>query len=315
MNKVIHHARNKKRYSAVETIPEDFLEKIACPLCRSKNFRKVYPQHYPRLVACRKCQLIYTNPRIKTGHLHKLYTKTYFKNQNSSVFGYDNYLADEARIRQTARRRLQKIMTYKKSGRLLDLGCAVGFFLDEARKENWQVNGVEISQFASEYARKKLKLPVITADLLRASFPMKSFDVITLWDVIEHVSQPEKLLKKVHSWLKNDGLLVFSTPDVGSLPARLTGHRWIGYKLSDEHLVYFSLETITAFLEKTGFEITTYHHLGKHVSFELFANRVKIYSNLIGKLLIYLNKFIPKRFSFYMSAFDIICIYARKKKS
>jgi 2-polyprenyl-3-methyl-5-hydroxy-6-metoxy-1,4-benzoquinol methylase len=252
---------------------------------------------------------------MKQTHLKKLYTKTYFQNTNSSVFGYDDYLADEEKIRKTFKKRLRRIEDYKKKGNILDLGCATGFFLDEAKKRGFRVNGVELSAFAASYANTKLKISVKNSDILSASFKPKSFDVITMWDVIEHIPNPQETLKKIYSWLKDDGVLVFATPDVGSIPARLTGYRWIGYKLSDEHLSYFSLETLTKLLEKAGFTIQESHHLGKFVSYNLFSDRIGIYSNLLGKFLKLFGKLIPSRFSFYMSAFDIICIYAHKKNA
>lgn len=314
MNKITDTARSKKRYAKVDGIPTELLEYIPCSLCGSKNYTKLYPHYYPRLVQCQACGLIYTNPRMKKSGLKKLYTKTYFQNTNSSVYGYDNYLADEVKIRKTAQRRLNKIEKFKSPGKLLDLGCATGFFLDEARKNGWKVSGVEISAFAANYAQEKLKLPVQNKDLFAAHFKPKSFDVITMWDVIEHIPQPAKTVQKLTSYLKDDGLLVFATPDVGSLPARLTKYRWIGYKLSDEHLSYFSLETLTELLKKADMEIAHHHPVGKHVSFELFSNRVGIYNEFLGATLSKLNNVIPKDFSFYMSAFDIICVYAKKKK-
>ena len=297
----------------LDKISSHQLEKILCPLCGTKKFTRLYPNHYPRLVTCSGCSLIYTNPRLKNEHLQKLYTKKYFRNDISSVFGYTNYQGDELKIRKTARKRLEKIERFHPPGKILDLGCATGFFLDEARQRGWEPYGVEISKFAASYATKQLKLDVVNGDLQSINFPAKSFDLITMWDVVEHITNPVPTFKKLSKLLKKDGMLVFSTPDVGSVPARITKHRWIGYKLSDEHLAYFSLPTIQNLLEQTGFELETVHHLGKYISFSLFADRMGIYSARSGKLLTKIAKYIPKSFNFYLSAFDIICVYARNK--
>lgn len=293
--------------------PKKFLEETPCPLCQSFKRKHLYPQIYPRLVGCSSCQLIYTDPRLKGKYLKQLYNQQYFQNENSSFFGYQNYLADEEKIKKTFEKRLKTIEKMQKKGRLLDFGCAAGFFLQVAIENGWQAEGVEISPFAVNYARSHLHLNVHQADLQEIDFPKKSFDLITLWDVLEHLSNPLSAFKKIREILKDDGLLVFSTPDVGSIPARLTKHRWIGYKLSDEHLTYFSLPTIYTLCEKTGFEIVKSHHLGKYVSFSLLADRVGFYNQTLGNVLKLFNKFVPKDFNFYLSAFDILCLYLRKK--
>lgn len=292
--------------------PKKFLEEVFCPLCHSSEHQSLYPQIYPRIVRCLSCNLIYTNPRLKEKYLKKLYNQQYFQNENSSTFGYQNYLADQEKIKKTFEKRLKRIEKMQKKGKLLDLGCAAGFFLQVAAENGWQVEGVEISPFVANYARSHLHLNVHQADLQEINFPQKSFDLITLWDVLEHLSDPLFTFKKIRKILKDDGLLVFSTPDVDSLPAKLTKHRWVGYKLSDEHLTYLSLATLRSLCKKTGFEIVKSHHLGKFVSFPLFADRVGLYSTTLGNILKIVDKFVPDDFHFYLSAFDIICVYARK---
>lgn len=291
---------------------DKYFETIACPLCASKKKMVLYPKHYPRIVQCCSCKFIYTNPRLKKKYLQKLYGQEYFNNINSSLLGYSNYIKDKEKTIKTFKKRLKTIETIKKIGKLLDVGCATGFFMKVAQDHGWQTEGVEISEFATKYARETFSLTIHQADFQNLRLEKKSYDVITLWDVIEHVSDPIATLKKTHSLLKDNGLLVFSTPDVGSLPARLTRHRWVGYKLCDEHLSYLSLQTITALCRKSGFQITNTHHLGKYVSFSLFADRIGLYSTVIGNLLKMIDRIIPKSFHFYISAFDIICVYAKK---
>ncbi len=293
--------------------PKEYLQIISCPLCKSSRYKHLYPKKLPRLVICLSCNFIYTNPRLKRKYLPKLYTKYYFQNKNSSVFGYHNYLADKEKIRKTFSKRLKDIEKLQKKGKLLDVGCATGFFMKTAEEHGWKPEGVEISKFASDYAKKYFHLKVHNMDMQDIDFPLHTFDLITLWDIIEHLSDPIDAMKRIHRILKNDGLLVLSTPDVGSIPAKITKHNWVGYKLSDEHLSYFAPPTLAALLNQAGFRIVKSHHLGKYVSFPLFANRVGLYSTTLGKMLEYISKFIPESFNFYLSAFDIICIYARKK--
>lgn len=294
------------------SVPKQLLKEIPCPLCGSSKKTKVYLQHYPRLVKCLSCSLIYTNPRLKKENLENLYVREYFQNENSSVFGYQNYLGDENKIRKTFIKRLKTIEKIKSPGSLLDVGCAMGFFMDIAQNNGWQTKGIDISEFATSFAKNKLNLDVKTGNIQEFNLPDNSFDLITLWDVIEHLDDPLTCLKKINLALKKDGLLVFSTPNVASLPAKLARHRWVGYKLSDEHLTYFSPQTIALLCKKTGFRVVKSHSLGKYVSLSLFADRLSLYSKTAGKFFKFIDYFFPKTFNLYLSAFDIICVYAKK---
>ncbi|HWY79977.1 MAG TPA: class I SAM-dependent methyltransferase [Candidatus Sulfotelmatobacter sp.] len=296
------------------TWPKKNLEIIICPLCNSPQYTILYPHFYPRVVICQKCSLVYTNPRLKESYLKELYTKDYFQNEHSAHYGYEDYIADSGKIKKTFEKRLNDIEKLKKPGNVLDVGCAMGFFMDVCVQHGWQVEGVEISEFAAEYVKNKLGYRIHTGDFQKVALPKETYDLITLWDVIEHVPDPVATLKKIYTLLKPGGMLVLTTPDAGSLPAKLTQHRWIGYKLSDEHLTYFSLKTLRNICEEAGLSIIRYHQVGKHVSYAMFTNRVALYNKLIGSALMHAGKVLPKDFSFYISAFDIICIYAVKKE-
>lgn len=283
-----------------------------CPLCNSNERKMVYCEKYERLNKCVKCSLLYTNPRLKKKNINDLYDFTYFNNTISHCFGYSDYLADEKKIRKTFIRRIEVIGNYfPDKGTLLDLGCAAGFFVDEAKKRGWSAEGVELSSFMANYAKDKFSLNVTNVDIEKYKFVKNRYDLITMWDTIEHLTDPLNLFKKINLSLKKKGMIVFSTPDVGSFPARITGNSWIGFKLSDEHLTYFSKNTIKTLCDLTGFEIIKWHYLGKYVSPSLFIDRIGIYNKFLASGFNIIKKFLPKQF--YINPFDIICVYARKK--
>jgi 2-polyprenyl-3-methyl-5-hydroxy-6-metoxy-1,4-benzoquinol methylase len=228
--------------------------------------------------------------------------------------GYEDYEADRYCIVKTARRRLDMIERYEtKRGRLLDVGCALGFFIDTAHKRGWAVDGVDISEHAVQYARDTLGLPARVGMLEDAGYPQAEFDVLTLWDVIEHVPDPVANLRYCASLLKERGLIVLSTPDVGSLVAKVAGARWMGYKLADEHLYYFSRRTLALALEKAGFELVELRGIGKDVSLEFFAKRLKIYVPPVAAALAkFLDASRLGRGSVYVNPLDIVCAIARK---
>lgn len=312
MEEVIEKHTQKKRGSLEESWSKNLLEEIACPLCNSLHYRLLYPKYYSRLVKC-KCTLIYTNPRLKSGYLQHLYSKEYFQNENSLHFGYENYLSDQPKINKTFEGRLNHIKKFIKTGNLLDIGCATGFFMHVAARQGWNVEGVEISSFAANYARKHFGFKIHQLDIQSFKHTPNSFDIITMWDTIEHFTNPIQVLKKIKLLLNDNGLLVFSTPDASSIPAKLTRHRWVGYKLSDEHLTYFSKKTVSLLCEKAGFRIIKTSYIGKHVSFPMLADRASLYSPLLCNIVKGANKFFPKDFYLYVNPFDIMCVYAKKK--
>jgi len=151
-----------------------------------------------------------------------------------------------------SRKTLKKIgkVSEQKGKRILDIGCSFGFFLDSARELGWETYGVEISKYASDFARNKLHLNVTTGTINDVSYSDNFFDVITMWDVIEHLGDPVSSLKKIRNLLKPNGILALATPNIQSPLARLTKEKWEQIKPA-YHLYYFSPRTLTKLLEES----------------------------------------------------------------
>ena len=204
---------------------------------------------------------------------------------------------------------IKKIRRYFNKGYLLDIGCATGFFLDEA-KQYFDVVGIEISKFATEYSRNEFMLEIFDKPLEECEFESNQFDVITLWDTIEHLDKPKQTLLEVKRILKNSSLLVLQTGNVDSIMAKLSGKRWHLYT-PPEHLYYFSKKTLENLLTKTGFFIKEINYEWSYFSMAFLFDRLyhmillsKKYVNKIGML----NKiWLP------FNLFDIITVYAIKK--
>lgn len=118
----------------------------------------------------------------------------------------------------------------------------------------FDVTGLELSPYAVEFIKKNQKTPIINKDFLRAEFNEQSFDVVTLWDVIEHLYDPYSNLVKISKILKKGGIFMLRTGDVSSLNAKIAGKRWFFYHLID-HIYFFSKDTIVKMLDKAGFEV------------------------------------------------------------
>lgn len=286
----------------------------ACNLCGGDVTRPYCPQNGRGLVQCVACGLVYVGEQPQPEELYALYGETYFKNDESGEVGYTDYIKDEPNIRKTVNRRFNHIEKFVKPGRLLDIGCAMGFFIDEASKRGWQVEGQDISHFAVEFVRNRHGHNAYQGDLITLNLPAESYDLITLFDVIEHVPDPKRYVERIAELLKPGGVFELATPDVGSLPARLTGKRWIGYKLSDEHVYYFSVETLTRLLNEAGFDVEHVRHIGKYVTLRLFIDRLGFYVPWLSRPLAWLERtFKLSERSFYVNPFDIVAITARKR--
>jgi len=217
---------------------------IKCNLCQSDDTKKLYVKDSFNIVRCRKCGLVYVNPRPTLEELKELY-----KEKDAHI--------DPAREKDLFMHRFKRIIKtierFKKKGKLLDIGCSYGYFLKLAQGYGWETYGIEISDYVSHYCRQKLNLNVFTGDVREAHYPSQYFDVITMFHVLEHVLDPLDYLREINRILKPDGLIVVEVPNIGSLKAKLAKKNWISFK-PPEHLYYFSLKTIIQFLNETGFQ-------------------------------------------------------------
>lgn len=298
-------------------IPEHIARQhiAACNHCGHTATRPYCPKNGRGLVQCQSCGLVYVGEQPDPHELYALYGETYFQNDESGEVGYSDYLADEVNIRKTVNRRFEHIERYtSRIGRMLDVGCALGFFMDEAAKRGWQVEGLDVSQFATEYVQERFGYPTHNMSLVDADLLTGAYDLVTMFDVIEHVPDPKGYIETVSDLLRPGGVFELATPDVGSLPARLTGRRWIGYKLSEEHVYYFSVKTISQMLHEAGFEVVHVRHIGKYVTLRLFIDRLGFYLPWLSRVLEMLEqRFQLSERSLYVNPYDIMAITARKR--
>ncbi|MGI8927780.1 MAG: class I SAM-dependent methyltransferase [Tepidiformaceae bacterium] len=287
-----------------------------CNLCGSGEATP-YAEGLPHLVRCSGCGLVRVAQLPGLDRLEQVYSADYFRNESSHVVGYADYEQDKSLILRTSHRRLARLEVLRpRRGRLLDIGCAFGFFLQAANRRGWEVEGIDLSSHAVDYARRDLGDDAVRCGQLEsAGYEPASFDLITLWDVVEHFTDPREKLAYCRELLRDDGLLVLSTPDAGSLAARLTGSHWMGFKLAEEHLYYFSRKTMHAMLERAGFEPVETFQVGKDVALELFAARLRLYAPPLAALVERVVRRAGRgRSSVYVNPRDIMCVVARKRR-
>ena len=261
------------------------------------------------ILQCRECGLVYAMPRPIAAHdesaenYSKEYTEAYYRDGT-----YADYLADRDTIQRNARRVLSELEQMVEARRLLDVGCATGFFLDAARSRGWTVRGLEVSEFASNYARRELKLPVDTGSIVSPPAGLSQYDVVTLWDTIEHLDRPDLALANIRSLLAPRGVLVFSTGDYDSLLRRLTGKRWRLFA-DPTHNFFFNERLLRRMLERENFEVCRITRRGKRVSLALILHQSGLPLSGWARKLLLARGWNP---SIYVNLRDVVTVFARR---
>jgi SAM-dependent methyltransferase len=253
---------NSKAFSgsAVDSQSATILETVSCNLCGADNARPLFQgrdrlHHLPgefQMVQCRQCGLIYLNPRPRLDRMSQYYPEDYPSHVAVAQPARNPLVQWEAR--HSLSKRLKAVAAFQPPGQLLDVGCATGVFLSFAREKGWDVQGIEVSDRTAAFCRDELGLQVASGDLLDASFPPNSFDVVTLWSVFEHLHDPMSTLSEIQHILRPGGLLVLAVPNAESLDARLFGPAWVGYDMP-RHLYITPRDVLQRMLAHTGFEI------------------------------------------------------------
>jgi ubiquinone/menaquinone biosynthesis C-methylase UbiE len=147
------------------------------------------------------------------------------------------------------------VSKYQRGGRLLDVGCSTGVFLNEMRRSGrWEVYGIEPAAFPARIAREHFRLQVFQKTLLEAKLPKDCFDVVTWWHVLEHTPNPKECLQETYRILKPGGWIFIQTPDPNSWEAKLFGPWW-GACDAPRHLHLFPAPTLINQLNLLGFRV------------------------------------------------------------
>jgi 2-polyprenyl-3-methyl-5-hydroxy-6-metoxy-1,4-benzoquinol methylase len=298
----------------VTSAPPETLEAVACAVCGADDVSYLHRKATPEgevfpVVRCRRCSLVYVNPRRRQETLAEIYKKSvYFQGTTEMASGYSDYIGDREIHVMFFDQQLATLERHVKPGKLLDVGCAVGFLLDTARRRGWKTAGVELSEFASNYARSELKLDVKSGTLKGAKYPAGAFDAVMMDDVIEHFGDPEREMREVHRVLKTGGVVLLHTPNAESPWYKLTRKHWVHLK-PGEHLYYFSPRTLTQMLEHIGFRVLSWKPSGKTTRLEYVVGRVKFYNRPVGTLLSAIASLLPftrRPFPFRSGEFELV---------
>lgn len=265
---------------------ENEKETTNCPLCGKNDFEKIDSDRGLSIVKCKNCDLIYTNPRAKGAEENYFGDAQTFYNEATLIFkGKKVHHRD-----RNYEYEIKKIKTVKPIGKLLDIGTNMGFFLRKAREAGFETEGVEPSPALSKIAIDSWGLKIHNSFLEDVDLENNHYDIITLIDVFEHVTNPKELLKKSFELLKKDGIVVIKVPngDYNNFKFRLGKMTGKGKNMDIwdlcEHVVHYTPKTFKQMIESQGFKIKK--------SFIPLPIHSPIWHNLVGHYYQYPSPFI-----------------------
>ena len=247
---------------------DEFFEIKECPLCNNDNSKEAFKIDDFSYNECSYCDSLYTKPHLRDGVIDELYRDgTYQVYQDNLVKKAKKIRKDILEQRKFFQ--IKNFMNKNSNPSLLDIGCGSGTFLDVCKQNGWQVEGVDPSPFSSKSVLENYNIEVHQGDFNKIKFN-KTFDVITLWGVLEHVPNPITTIKKVKKLLKDDGMLVFEVPSADCFISEYLKKNNFSptrYIESGRHNIFFSKKIIRQisenfnlkieYLETNGFDIQT----------------------------------------------------------
>jgi SAM-dependent methyltransferase len=226
---------------------------MPCPCCEANDWQG----RWPGFLVCRRCGLMTVEHEAEAEQLKQHYQEAYFQGRE-----YIDYLADKSAIQKTLARHLRLVQRHVPAGgRILEIGCAYGFFLELISKIYPGSVGVDVAAAGVAWARARgldaREGDVLTLDLAGP------FDALCLWDTIEHLPRPYETLRRACGWLQPGAHLFLSTGDLGALLPRLQGRRWRQIH-PPTHLFYFTRLALRELFRRLGVEVVSFRTVRVH---------------------------------------------------
>lgn len=262
------------------------------------------------ILRCPACGYVYADMRLTDEELFALYNEQFFNDAE-----WSNYPSEEKFIRRNFRLRWNQFKKFLDPARhksLLEIGSAYGFVLDEVSGEFAHVEGIDLTAAGVQHTREQFKLGAVQADFLAHDYGARRFDVVCLWDTIEHLRAPHSYVEKIASLTERGALLAITTANADSVNARLRGAKWRMIH-PPTHLHYFSRSTIARLLERHGFEVVYNRHCGYYRSLDYTAYNILMRRRRQPWLYRQLARTGLTRLAFYLNLYDIMYVIARRR--
>ncbi len=231
-----------------------------CPICDSTEFDHIITcndytvsQNPFNIVGCKQCSFRFTNPRPTNDNLPEFYKSINYISHSNTKKGFVSQVYHLVR-KYTLNQKLKLLKANVAVGNLLDYGCGTGTFLKQANAKGWNSYGTEPDEGARELSNSNKKLAFVNKQELNAFDPLITFNAITLWHVLEHVTDLQETLEFFKQKLNPNGVLIIAVPNYNSYDAKHYKAHWAAYDLP-RHLYHFEAKTISQLLAKYGFAL------------------------------------------------------------
>jgi len=286
-------------------------DKPVCMLCGPKgNVTLKFVKDGYNIFSCSECGLMFVFPRPLSEELLAVYDIDYYRRGNK-------YLTSEGSETQSPSlasdaQRIEIIKKYRTSGKLLDVGCAMGGFLTLGRQEGFEVHGVEVSEVCVAHVKEQFGIHVHKGDLPSVRLSSNAYEIVCMWDVLEHLSEPSETLSEAHRILRPGGLLFVSTGDSGSLYARIMARLW-HLLTPPQHLFFFTRKSLAMALSQNGFVVRDFLCPGKYVNVDfLFLKARETFGSLVKPLQFVARALGVGPRKLYINLYDIMTCIAQK---
>jgi 2-polyprenyl-3-methyl-5-hydroxy-6-metoxy-1,4-benzoquinol methylase len=238
-----------------------------CPLCLSQEIPHFLSctDHFVtgevfNICKCLKCGFTFTQDYPEESETSRYYESEEYISHSDSKKGITGKAYQFIRnIMLNRKKRIVRKMTGLSTGRILDIGSGTGYFLNAMKKSGWQIQGIEISSGAREYAVSKFKIDTINPEKI-TTLSSGSYDCITLWHVLEHFHEPYKFMEEISRLINTEGVVIIALPNSNSFDSEYYGKKWAAYDVP-RHLWHFNPSTFALFAAKNNFSITEKHYL------------------------------------------------------
>lgn len=296
---------------------KDYERRVKCPVCEIDDTSFAFEKDGFTYVKCLECGMLYINPQLDEvkilAHYRSLASQDYWVDvlQTPRQLEYDT---------KKFRGALKELSLFAAPGSILDIGCSLGIFLDLARKDGWDARGIELNKKARRIAREKFGLDILDKPIQELDLEDESFDVITLWEVLEHLTKPHEILRESVRLLKPGGMIVILVPNCDSLAVRVMQDKAATFGWG--HLWYFTPDSLCKMLAKHNLEVFKVStELGE---MDTLMNYLQFDDPYIGKTVKrrYKSPYLPaelfkKKFAELICAHNMgykLRVYAKKKR-
>jgi SAM-dependent methyltransferase len=238
------------------------IEIVPCPLCSSAQYTKKAEEWSLGIVRCNECGLYYVNPRLKDPE------KNYWGEKDAALPKYEKIFSGEVTHPRDKnyREHARTLKKFKPSGRLLDIGSYLGFFLNTARDQGWELFGIEPAPNCAALSREKYHLNIHNGYLADGIYQTDFFDIVTIIDVLEHTANPLQMLGVLKNILKPDGILFIKVPNIkwNFLKYRIVRQllkKHEGWDIFDsrEHIIQYDQKSLEKMLVRAGFRAKQFY--------------------------------------------------------